>query len=253
MITRNLLTLIAFGGTVALVACSSVEDPVPFASSESFCTSKAETECKNLAISCGASVDACKQKRASVCNGAASTAAGQGRSYRANAAQACIDKAEAVFKEKVISPEGDLEVVKICERVYGGTRKERERCENTFECEGALICSSGVCATEETVSGTGACGNPGQVCAKGSYCQQQGGNKFCVAKNKLDEACGAENPCLETLRCVVRCKAKVAISGDCEVDSDCADEAPYCDVAAGKKCGPKYQAATAACKEFRGP
>ena len=122
MKTRNLLTLIAFGGIVALVACSS-DAADKFGSSDSFCTAKAESECKNLAKKCGAAEDACKTKRVAACNNAAAAAANQGRSYRPNAVQDCIDKIDEVYKDNAntVTAEGEKAVVVVCERAFGGT------------------------------------------------------------------------------------------------------------------------------------
>jgi hypothetical protein len=254
MKTRNSLILIALGGLVALVACSSSEAD-KFGSSDQFCSAKAEAECNNLAKPCGASVDACKTKRAQTCNAGAATAAGQGRSYRANAAQGCIDKVNEIYKDSAgnVTPDGEASVTKVCERVFGGSKAERTPCANTYECEGSLICD-GVCSTEETVSLNGGCANAGQVCATGLYCQASGGTgkRFCVDKNKLGDQCGDTNPCLETLRCVTgRCVDKVTVGNPCDNDSECAVEAPFCDLTTTpKKCRPKYQAGTSACRDF---
>jgi len=254
MKTRNLLTLIGFGGLVALVAlvaCSS-DDPDKFGSSDAYCTARAESECTNLAKKCGASADACKTKRVATCNNAAAAAANEGRSYRANAVQGCIDKIEEVYKDGAnnVTPEGEVEVTTFCERVFGGDKKEREPCAKNFECEGALICD-GVCIKPETVAKNAGCANAGQVCEKGTYCQATGGRKFCVDKNKLDETCGVESPCIESLRCVNRCIAKVTVGQPCDTDGECADEAPFCDLTTTpRKCRPKYESTTSACKEF---
>lgn len=251
MKTRNLLTLIAFGGIVALVACSS-DEADKFGSSDSFCTAKAESECKNLAKKCGATEDACKTKRVAACNNAAAAAANQGRAYRANAVQDCIDKIDDVYKDNAnsVTAEGEKEVVVVCERVFGGTKKEREPCAQTFECEGSLICD-GVCIKQETVSLNGGCANAGQVCDTGTYCQATGGKSFCVAKNGLGDGCGVDNPCIESLRCVNRCVEKVAVGQPCDNDGECADAAPFCDLTSSpKKCRPKYESTTSACKEF---
>jgi hypothetical protein len=252
MKTRNILTLIALGG-LALACSSSAADK--FGSSDQFCTAKAEAECNNLAKPCGASVDACKSKRAASCNTAAAAAAGQGRSYRPNAAQDCIDKVNSVYANSAgnVTPDGDASVVTVCERVFGGSKAERDPCANTFECSGALICDS-VCAVQETVGLNGGCANAGQVCDKGLYCQASGGTgkRFCVAKNKLNDSCGATNPCSEAFRCLTgSCVDRVTVGNPCDADSDCAAEAPFCDLTTTpKKCRPKYQAGTSACKEY---
>jgi hypothetical protein len=245
---RKTLTFVALGGVVALFACSSSEDS-EFSSSDSFCAAKADTECKHLALSCGVTVDQCKSKRTNLCNGGAATAAGQNRQYRANAARPCIDKTDEVFKEKVILPEKEAEVLEVCDRVFGGTLAKNAPCEISLQCEGSMICDRGVCADKLATKLGEACNNPGQVCEKGSFCTLQGQNKFCVAKKKLSEICTAESPCAEDLRCVNSCVPRVTVGGKCDNDGECAPEAPYCD-AAKKTCLPKYQAGTAACKEY---
>jgi hypothetical protein len=248
---RSLLTLIACGGVVALVACSSAE-PDKFGSSEAYCTARAETECKNLAKKCGATEEACKAKRVSTCNNASAAAANQGRSYRPNAVQDCLDKIDAVYKDGAnsVTPDGEKEAAAVCERVFGGSKKERETCAQTYECDGALICD-GVCITKETVGKGSGCANAGQVCDKGLYCQATGSKKFCVDKNKENDACGVDNPCIETLRCVNRCIPKVSVGQPCDTDDECGDAAPFCDLSSTpKKCRPKYESTSSACKEF---
>ena len=254
MITRNLLTLFAFGGTFALAfstACSS-EDPVKFGSSDQYASARAEAECGNLAKKCGASVEACTSKRTATFNNAAAAAANMGRTYRPNAVQDCLDAVNEVYKNGAsdVSPDGEAKVEKVCQRVFGGTKGERTPCTNTFECGGALICDT-VCATEEIVQLNAGCGNAGQVCATGTYCQAQGGKSFCVAKKKENEICAADAPCDEKLRCVNHCVPKVTVGNPCDTDAECAVEAPFCDLASmPRKCRPKYESTTSACKEF---
>ena len=254
MNTRNLLSLMTFGGLVALVACSSsTTDAGPFASSDSFCASKSEAECNNLAKKCGSSVDACKSKRLDTCNKDAAAAKNVGRAYRSGAAQACIDKINDVYKDQAanITPTTEADAKKICDRVFGGAKQEREPCANTFECDGALVCD-GVCAKEEIVAINGGCGNAGQKCDNDTYCQPTGNKLFCVAKNKLGDNCDAvKNPCIESLRCVNQCTAKETVGQPCSNDGDCAIEAPFCDLTTSpKKCRPKYESSTPACHEF---
>ena len=252
MKTRNILTLIAFGGAVALVACSSTEED-KFASSDAFCKAKSDAECNGLAKKCGASLDACSKARVSTCNNAAAAAANQGRSYRSNAAQDCIDSINSTYKNNGndVTPKGEVETTTVCERVFSGSKKASDACANTFECEGSLICDKGVCIKEEKVNVGAQCNNAGQVCETGvAYCQPRGAAKFCVESNKLNEACKADAPCIDSLRCVTdRCVAKVTAGNPCDNDGECATEAPYCDATA-KKCRPKYESTSAACKLY---
>lgn len=251
MNTRNLLSLLSLGGVVALVACSSTT-PDKFASSDSFCSAKAEAECNGLAQKCGASIDACTKKQNSLCNSASAAAAGQGRSYRANAAQDCIDSVNNTYRNKGndVTAAAEADTTKVCERVFSGAKGESDPCANTYECQGALICDKGVCIKEDKVSLKGQCNNAGQTCETNTYCAQ-GTARFCVASGKLDEACTLPaSPCIDTLRCVSnRCTPRVTAGNPCDNDGECVAEAPYCD-AATKKCRPKYESTSAACKDF---
>ena len=251
MNTRNLLSVIAFGGVVALVACSSTEED-KFASSDAFCTSKAEAECNGLAKKCGAATDACTKKRTSLCQAGVVTANGQGRTYKASAVQDCLDSINSTYRNggNDVTQEAEVQTLAVCERVLSGSKKDSQACVNTYECEGALICDKGVCVAEEKVAITKQCNNAGQVCETGSYCQQQGATKFCNAKNALGDACKEDAPCVETLRCLTNhCVERVTAGNPCDNDGECAAAAPYCD-AATKKCRPKYESTSAACKDF---
>lgn len=249
MNTRNLLILMALGGVAALFACSS-EDADKFGSSDSFCTSKAETECQLVGTpKCGVAAETCKQARISACKTAAATAAGAGGSYVSSAAQDCIDKIDEIYKG-TINPDTEAEAAKVCDRVFRGSKAVNTQCGSTVECEGSLICDAviKVCAEEQPTSLKSACGNPGQVCEKGSYCQPQGAAKFCVEKKKLNDICGVDNPCDDTLRCVNHCQPRSTGGQACDTDNDCAPEAPFCDTT--KKCRPKYESTSAACKTY---
>lgn len=248
---RRVLTLVAWGGLTVLAACQGSTEEDAFSTSSAFCSAKADAECKNLAGTCGAGNDLCKSRRTDACNTAAGVATSAGRAYRPNAAQGCIDKINEVFSPKVIDPGKELEAIDVCERVFGGTKAKNAACASSFECTGALVCDRGVCADKSPTALGEACNNPGQVCAAGSYCQPQGQNKFCVEKKKLGEICTADAPCKEELRCVNSCVARVPGGGACDNDGECAAEAPYCDTVA-KKCRPKYQAGTAACRDYGG-
>ena len=250
MNTRTMLTLIAFGGTVALVACSST-DEAPFASSDSYCSSRAEAECNGLAKKCGASVDACKKERVTVCTSANSAAVAQGRSYHSDQVQTCLDSINDTYKNSAadVTPNEETKTQAICDRVYSGSKQESETCTQTYECQGALICDKGVCAAENIVALKGQCNNAGDVCATGAYCQQQGQTKFCVAKNDLGATCSADAPCLETSRCVNKCVALETAGQACDVDADCVTDAPFCDPST-KKCRPKYESTSTACQTY---
>ncbi|MDB4997309.1 MAG: hypothetical protein JWM74_4741 [Myxococcaceae bacterium] len=254
MTTRNLLTFMALslGGLVTVVACSTTAADEPFSTSDKFCASKAETLCNNLALKCGATVDACKTKQTSACNAAASAAAGQGRSYQSGAVQACLDKLNEVYGNQAVNatPTTEADATEVCDRVFRGPKAAMTPCASTFECSGSLICDS-VCAEKVVVTLNGGCGNAGQVCDTDTYCQPLGSKNFCVAKKKDGEICGMDAPCVASERCVNHCVPKVTVSQPCDDDNGCANEAPYCDLTSMPHvCRPKYESRNPACKDY---
>ncbi|MDB4942812.1 MAG: hypothetical protein JWP97_2346 [Labilithrix sp.] len=253
MKTRDLFTLLALGGVIALAACSSDDDD-KFASSDKFCVAKAEAACNNLAKKCTASVESCKTDQVGICNSAAAAAASQGRSYHSSQAQACIDSINETYKNSAVDVTAALEAktATVCERVFTGSLKENAACTTTFECEGSLICDKGICITETKVGLGGQCNNAGAVCDGASYCQQQGQTRFCVAKNTKDQSCGADAPCIDTLRCVSgRCVDLVPARSPCDTDSECAVDGVelYC-ATSTKTCQAKFESSSAACKDY---
>ena len=251
MNTRTMLTLIAFGGSLAaLVACSS-SDAGPYASSDEYCSARATAECNGLAKSCGTSLDACNKARVSVCTDANSAALAQGRSYHSENVQACLDSINSTFKDNLAdyTPDEETATNTICDRVYIGSKQQNDTCANTYECSGDLICDKTVCAIKNVVALKGGCNNPGDVCDTGAYCQQQGQLKFCVAENTTGQTCSADAPCTEDLRCVNTCVARVPAGGACDTDDSCGVNAPYCDPST-KKCRPKYQSDEAVCQPY---
>jgi hypothetical protein len=254
MNTRNLLSVLAFGGVVALVACSS-DDADKFGTTDSFCAAKADAECNNIAVQkCGATVDACKPLRQAQCSSDASTAQSQGRSYVSGAVQDCLDSINDTYGSggSHVTPLGETATANVCDRVFRGSKTENQACANTGECSGSLICDT-LCATEQPASIGQGCGNAGQVCdAATSYCQDQGGKKFCAALEADGNICDpVMAPCVTTDRCVNHCIAKETVGQACNVDSDCADAAPFCDTTATPhKCRPKYESTSPACKTY---
>lgn len=254
MNTRHLLTLVAMGGVIALAACSSSDDD-SLSSADSFCAAKAEAYCNNgLEKRCLTTSDACQKDQAAACNSAASAAAAQGRSYRSSQAQTCIDSVKNTYRNGAseVTAALETETATICDRVFTGSTKENATCTETYECEGSLICDKGICITKSTVGLGGQCNNAGAVCDDQSYCQPQGQTRFCVAKNKLGDSCGADAPCIASLRCLTgRCAALVPRGNPCDTDNQCEINVGvlYC-AAATKTCVAKYESSSAACDAF---
>jgi hypothetical protein len=249
---RNTLMLFAVAGFAALVACSSDDAGERYPSPDSFCSAKAEAECEGVAAQCGASLDACKDRRVVVCTDAANAAIGSGRQYKAPLAEGCIEKTRALFDLKTLPPDKEDEQSEACERVFEGQTAKNASCGGDYECSADLVCDKGVCATEVVKSIDEGCANPGEVCDKGSYCGQVESLTRCLAKKSEGDLCTADVPCKEELRCAGTCRAKYAPGEVCATSAECSDAAPYCEPTQKKCIAKSFAAGTAACKEFGG-
>lgn len=248
---RNLLTLVAFGGAVALVACSD-DAGEKYPDTESFCAAKAKEECAGVAASCATSEEACAAARKPACLQAAGQATGEARNYKAAVAENCLGKTHDLYAAKVPDATKEEEQTDACERVFAGDKKAAEACQSTYECEGALICDKGFCAEKVLREIDKPCTDSGAVCVDDAYCADRGGGqKFCSPKKSKGDICTPDVPCKDDLRCTGTCVDKVGPGGDCTADADCGTAAPYCEPKM-KRCQLKYQAGTAACKEFGG-
>lgn len=245
------LTLVAGGALVALFACGGEDVGPKYPSAESFCSGYAEALCKGLAAGCGASEDSCKLRAESTCK---TQGAATSRQYRDTKAEACVDKTNEIFGKKSYSADEEKEQKDLCSRVFGGTVDKNGACQVDAECKDQLICDKGLCSEKVQKNLGEACNNPGDVCAKGAYCGDQGAVKFCIAKKASGDLCTAGAvPCLEDLRCVNTCKPKLQPGEPCDTDDDCPSTTTpgYCDPLQ-KKCVPKYGLGTASCKDIGG-
>lgn len=256
---RKAVCLLALGGGVALFACSSDSAENKYPSADAFCNAKAAEECKAVADRCAVPTATCTQKRVTVCNAGAGTATAQGRTYDGANAQACIDKTSELLAAATITREKELETQDICDRVFSGTKKAGDACTvgapdpnrtQPGDCEAGLICDRGFCASKREVEVNKPCGNPGEVCAKGAYCQQRGTSSFCTAKNTEGQSCSADAPCVEELRCVNICVRKNDAGGFCDNDGECTTG--FCDLGSTpRRCAAKSFASGAAiCKDY---
>lgn len=255
MLRSSLGTLLI--GLVVLTACSSDDEPAAkYPSVDSFCQAKAEQECQ-VATSCAAKVETCTSGRKTLCLDAAGAAQSGPRTYAAKQAETCVNKTKELYAKKgtAITPDDVKKLNEVCDDVFAGARKEREPCTSSAECSGDLICDKTVCAKKVQKNKGDFCGNPGEVCATGSYCSQgSGGALQCIGKKDKGEACDEKAPCLEALRCNATCQDRFGSGETCNPAADeCGTAAPYCDPSIGNKCGPGLIAApgAAACGECK--
>lgn len=220
---RNTLTALACLAFVTLVACGDdVGEKYP--STDSFCSALAQEECQAVALNpCQTTVENCTTKRTSSCQANAAKLSAVGRTYRATSAEECIGKTKELLAARNIDPAKDAVAKEACERVFTGSVEKAQRCSNDYECAGSLVCTQGVCYDKVEKQKGEPCGNPGDTCAAGTYCDTKSAAKFCVARPDQGGICAADVPCLETLRCAGGvCQAKYQVNQVCTAPEDCA-------------------------------
>ena len=247
---RRMLGLAALAGLPVLVACGSDDAEERYPSAESFCTAKADEECKGAAAVCAATVEACNTKRRDACRGVARPATGQARTYRPGAAEGCLNLTRQLFEARTVDAVKEKAQAEACERVFTGSKKKNEPCSQPYECEGALVCDKGICAEKATKNTNDPCNNPGDVCATESYCAPRGETRLCLVKNDVGAVCSPFTPCKDTLRCSNgTCAAKAGSGETCVTGDDCATG--FCDAA--KRCAAKLVPGAGGCKDYGGP
>jgi len=249
---RKMLMLVGFGAGMALLACTTDDATEKYPSADSFCTAKANEECvtSKLAEACSVANDRCKDQRLIACNKVTSAATSSGRTYRGSNVDACLQRLHEAYQDRVVSADKDKAATEACEKVFVGLKKKSETCTGLYDCEGTLTCDlekGSVCAEKRTLAKDDPCNNPGEICGPGLYCQQRGGTKFCSDRNKEGDACKADAPCLEALRCAQTCVAKVDPGNPCDKNEDC--KSSFCNTS--KKCEAKKYAGDAfTCIDF---
>lgn len=209
-----------------LAACGSEDAGPKYASVEAFCTDYATTACKEVSPKCSIVDATCQQKAKAECNGIATAATG--RNFNSGAGEACIGKLRDTYgKQGTITGAEFAALGEACQRAFQGSAAKLGSCKVDYDCTGSLICDKTLCADKVQKNLDELCGNPGEVCAKGSYCTGDAVKK-CVAKRKGGEACGATQPCQEDLRCLSSICAPLVGAGEkCETSADCSTG--YCD------------------------
>jgi hypothetical protein len=223
-------SLAALSLVAVLAACGSEEAGPKYASADAFCTDYATTACKEVTPKCSIPDATCQQKAKAECNTIAAGAAG--RTFSSSAGEACVGKLRDTYAKQGTITGAELAARdEACQRAFQGSGAKLGTCKVDYDCSGSLICDKTLCADKVQKNLDDLCGNPGEVCAKGSYCTGDAVKK-CTAKRKSGEACDATKPCAEDLRCLSSiCSALVAAGEKCTASTDCATG--YCDVRLG--------------------
>jgi hypothetical protein len=226
---------------------------------EDLCQEKTTAECQSVATKCGTKVDPCVTARLPLCHDwvAQATASGT-RTFTPGNVDACVSKSRSVYaKNGAITPTELAALEDTCNYVFQGTAQMLGSCEVKYDCaDKSHICDKGLCAKPVNKNSGELCGNPGEQCKTGSFCQLMEGNIWkCAAKADKNKTCSEDIPCKEAYRCSLgSCTDRAGNSASCGSDDDCNTDAPYCDFYAGGKClqGLVFASGSASCNAFTG-
>ncbi|HLK91833.1 MAG TPA: hypothetical protein VKZ18_18220 [Polyangia bacterium] len=206
-----------------------------------FCTNYANAICQIATTPCGLTMDACTTYQTGQCMAMATAATtGTKRIFTPGNTGDCINKLKSAYgSTNPITPATMASINLACQYVFQGPGKTlTDSCTTQFDCAGAtngsIICDQAhnLCATSQTVSGTGQCGEVGDVCSANFYCaMNSSGVSLCTAAgtSTAASACNATMPCDSNSRCASgTCMPLVKAGEACGVDSDCASGG-YCD------------------------
>ncbi len=253
-------SLLGLGASLAavLLACSSSDVAPKYPDVASFCAQYAQEECQ-VASRCAASASTCTSSRQNACQQFAAAAATGTRTYHSDKAEDCINKIHDIYSGaasgSAITPQQMADMNDVCSRAFAGTVDKLQGCTSDYDCASDRICDKKLCADKSTKNQGDLCGNPGEVCADGSFCTAStGGASQCVAQGAQGAACSDTLPCGPSLRCDNTCGPRFGSGGACASDNDCASDAPFCDPNIGNKCdlGVTFAAGAAACKDYGG-
>ena len=247
---------IAFGS--AGVGCGGGGGAAP--TEADFCTNKAKDECL---VNCAPIPnDQCVAHRKQLCLDAAAAAKAAGTRVFTPANQnECLNRTKSAYSSTApITPATMAQIDRACNYVFQGNKQLlSDACQSQYECagttNGSIVCDKGFCAMQSSPKAAGMpCGNPGDVCATGSYCAMNTAGLFqCTARAQSGVSC-LQVPCLENLRCFgSSCAARVPAGETCTTNDDCPTSgATFCDPYAGSICdtGLTFSPGSPSCQNF---
>jgi hypothetical protein len=227
---------------------------------DDFCLEKTTAECQSVSNKCATLVDPCVTGRLSVCHEFVSEAKASGtRFFVPGNISNCVNKSKSTYaKNGAITPT-DLDALDdVCNYVFQGNAMDRQACTVKYDClDKSEICDKGRCAKRVEKSKGDLCGNPGEVCKTGSFCQLMDGNVWeCAERAAENKVCSDDVPCKEELRCSLgSCTKRAGNLASCGSDEDCEAAVPYCDPYAGSKCtsGLLFGPGSTSCTAFANP
>ena len=243
-----------------LAACGGADDADTGPTPELFCEARAARECV-VADACTVTLDACRAARRLACQQQVAAAVLDDRAFSPVRGADCLLAIDRAFREgKVDGRELDASLpgsmAQVCASMFVGRRGLEEPCASDGQCAAPLICAQAgdarVCAEARVFEGGEPCGNPGDTCAAGFFCNRASRLPRCEARRREGESCSPAAPCEEALLCDGTCQPRRGVGEPCQSRDDCSAAAPYCDPYAGNVCGPAliFTGASPVCLEF---
>lgn len=238
------LSFVLLGLAVGIGACSSKDEPDPYATVGQFCLAWGKAACTGTTVSDCVGDDAtdmltqaCVTTQAAFCEGLVPSTG-----YSSTQAVTCLNAVQAAYSDGRLTATEIATVRHLgepCNHLIKGAAAKGGSCTvdndcNTLDNYECIIKSgdTGTCQIPVVVANGNACDAPDATCNTGYYCD---GN--CVQK-RVSGSCTADVQCDPALICdpdTMKCIAKVDPKS-CTLDSDCVNGS-VCDIPAGSTSG----------------
>ncbi len=238
------LSFILLGLAVGLGACSSKDQPDPYATVAEFCTEWGKAACTNEAVQRCNGVDASTETLTNACV-ASQEAFCQGllpaTGYSSKNAGQCLSAVQAAYSDGKLTA---LEIATVrhrgapCNQLIKGAQSEGETCTVDDDCDtlGGYLCLSkagaGTCQIPTIADNGTSCEAADKTCNPGFYCDSN-----CIESKAVGGKCAEDFECATGLVCnpdTLKCAAKVSATA-CRADSECTTN--VCDIPMGAETG----------------
>ncbi len=235
------LSFIVLGLAVGLGACSSKDQPDPYATATEFCnewgkaacTSQAVLGCTGEATLTDTLTNNCVSSQQTFCEGLLPSTG-----YSSANAGRCLSAVQAAYSDGKLTA---LEIATVrhrgspCNQLIKGAKTEGESCTVDDDCNtlSGYLClikgGAGTCQIPTIADNGTSCEAADKACNAGFYCD--GSN--CVASKVVGGKCAEDFECASGLICdpdTLKCAAKVSPTM-CKADADCTTN--VCDIPLG--------------------
>ena len=258
---------------LTVAACGGDDAVAKYSTSDAFIVDLAKAECgqsadkEGAAYFCGITPsDACITKRKGYWTGYIASQVRATRKFASGAAENAVSVAGGVYDDDNLTKDEEKKLVDAVQAAFPGNVAQDGECGNDYDCQSGFLCALAQtkrCAKRVARNAGEGCGNLGEVCGNGSFCNPGVGGQRCDPQGtKAGDPCVAAGgkdgkpSCASGFFCDVdKCKAVGGPGAACTADTQCDTGYAFCLTAAsggGSVCSKKQLSATATtCSDFK--